>query len=204
MHGCTERNDHLRDILGDTGRFRFLQVCGDRRHRGAGAEGNDRRLQNVAEHGLDAGLAAADPAHADEYAANCAAYTAKLRELKEETAAALAPCAGKSIVTFHEAFDYYAAEFGLTVAAVVQHEEGSAPSAREIADTIQIIRDKDVRALFAEPQYTDESIDLIARETGLPVYLLDPVVSGEADPDDTDAYLRIMRQNLATLLEALE
>ena len=36
------------------------------------------------------------------------------------------------------------------------------------------------------------------------IYLLDPVVSGEADPDDTDAYLRIMRQNLSTLLEALE
>ena len=69
---------------------------------------------------------------------------------------------------------------------------------------MQIIREKDVCALFAEPQYTDESIDLIARETGLPVYLLDPVVSGEADPDDTDAYLRIMRQNLSTLLEALE
>ena len=168
-------------------------------HVWVGVSGAIREAENIA-----AGLAAADPAHADEYAANCAAYTAKLLELKEETAAALAPCAGKSIVTFHEAFDYYAAEFGLTVAAVVQHEEGDAPSAREIAETVQIIREKDVCALFAEPQYTDESIDLIARETGLPVYLLDPVVSGEADPDDTDAYLRIMRQNLSTLLEALE
>ena len=112
--------------------------------------------------------------------------------------------AGKSIVTFHEAFDYYAAEFDLTVAAVVQHEEGDAPSAREIAETVRIIREKGVCALFAEPQYTDESINLIARETGLPVYLLDPVVSGEADPDDADAYLRIMRRNLATLLEALK
>ena len=66
------------------------------------------------------------------------------------------------------------------------------------------IREEGVCALFAEPQYTDDSIDLFARETGLPVYLLDPVVSGEADPDDFDAYLRIMRQNLETLLEALQ
>ena len=158
-----------------------------------------REAENIA-----AGMAAADPAHAGQYAANCAAYTEKLRALKEETAAALAPCAGKSIVTFHEAFDYYAAEFGLNVAAVVQHDEGSAPSAREIADTVKTIREEGVCALFAEPQYTDESINLIARETGLPVYLLDPVVSGEADPDDFDAYLRIMRQNLETLLEALQ
>lgn len=158
-----------------------------------------RQAENIA-----AGLSAADPAHADAYAANCAAYLEKLRVLQEETAAALAPCAGKSIVTFHEAFDYYAAEFGLNVAAVVQHDEGSAPSAREIAETIAIIREQNVTALFAEPQYSDDSVDVIARETGLTVFELDPAVTGEAIADDYDAYLRIMQQNLAVLLEALQ
>lgn len=158
-----------------------------------------QQAENIA-----AGLAAVDPAHADTYAANCAAYLEKLRLLQEETAAALAPCAGKSIVTFHEAFDYYAAEFGLNVAAVVQHDEGSAPSAREIAETIAIIREQNVTALFAEPQYSDDSVDVIARETGLTVFELDPAVTGEAIADDYDAYLRIMRQNLAVLLEALQ
>ena len=52
-------------------------------------------------------------------------------------------------------------------------------------------------------QYQKSVADLL-RQTGLPVYVLDPVVSGEADPDDFDAYLRIMRQNLETLLEALQ
>ena len=156
------------------------------------------QAQNIAR-----GLAAADPQHAEQYEANCEAYVAKLETLRQETASALAPYAGAKIVTFHEAFDYYANEFGLQVAAVVQHDEGNAPSAREIAQVLAIIEEQGVSALFAEPQYADDSIDLIARETGLPVYELDPVVSGEADPEDFDAYLRIMRQNLQTLLEAL-
>lgn len=150
------------------------------------------------------GLAKADPAHADAYRANCEAYVASLTALKEEMATALAPVAGAKIVTFHEAFDYFAREFGLEIAAVVQHEEGSAPSAREVADTVETIRAQGVRALFAEPQYTDESIGLIARETGVPLYTLDPAVTGEADPGDYDAYARIMRQNAQTLLEALQ
>ncbi len=149
------------------------------------------------------GLAAADAEHAEQYEANCEAYVEKLEALRQETASALAPFAGAKIVTFHEAFDYYADEFGLQVAAVVQHDEGNAPSAREIAEVLSIIEEEGVCALFAEPQYADDSIDMIARESGLPVYELDPVVSGEADPEDFDAYLHIMRENLQTLLEAL-
>ena len=74
---------------------------------------------------------------------------------------------------------------------------GAAPVVAEIA------REEGVKALFAEPQYDDASVDILARETGLPVYLLDPVVSGEADAEDYDAYLRIMLENAQTLCEAL-
>ena len=66
---------------------------------------------------------------------------------------------------------------------------------------MELIEEKNVRALFCESQYDDFSVQTLSLETGLPVYTLDPAVSGEEDPS---AYLNIMEQNLSTLLEALK
>ncbi|HNX92888.1 MAG TPA: metal ABC transporter substrate-binding protein, partial [Syntrophomonas sp.] len=77
---------------------------------------------------------------------------------------------------------------------------GSEPSAREIAETIEIVKAAKAPALFVEPQYPSGSAEIIAKETGARVYVLDPAVTG---PDDPDAYLNIMKNNLAALKEAL-
>jgi zinc transport system substrate-binding protein len=146
-------------------------------------------------------LAAVDPSRAAVYAAKAAAYVARLRSLESRMAAALAPYAGASIVTFHEAFPYFARDFGFKVAAVIEREPGSQPSAREVAGTIGIVRESGVSALFAEPQYPSSAAETISRETGATVWTLDPAVTG---PDDPDAYLMIMERNLAVLEKALK
>lgn len=156
------------------------------------------QVRNIA-----AGLSEIDPANAERYMANAEAYCDSLDALYELMTEALAPYAGAPIVTFHEAFDYFARDFDLRVVATVQHEHDAAPSAREMAETADIIRAENVKALFAEPQYEDTSVDILSKETGVPVYLLDPAVSGEVDPTDYNAYTRIMEQNMRTLMEAL-
>jgi zinc transport system substrate-binding protein len=161
-------------------------------------QGMKEQVNNIA-----GGLSRLDPGNAALYAANAAAYIEKLSALDSEMRTTLAPYAGTPILTFHEAFAYFAADFDLRVVATLQHESGDAPSARRLAEVITVIRAEGVQSLFAEPQYEDASVEIIARETGLPIYLLDPVVSDPADPADPDGYLRVMRQNLATLLEAL-
>lgn len=152
---------------------------------------------------IAAGLSAADPDHADQYAANADAYIASLEALYAQMRETLAPCAGAPIITFHEAFAYFAEDFGLRVVATVHNHSDSAPSARAIAALAETVKAENIRALFAEPQYDDASVDILARETGLPVYLLDPAVSGDVDSPDLDAYLTIMRRNMNTLVEAL-
>ncbi|MEI8233799.1 MAG: zinc ABC transporter substrate-binding protein [Verrucomicrobiota bacterium] len=150
------------------------------------------------------GLAAADPAHAAAYTANAAGYVARLEALRRKMHAALDGVKRREIVTFHEAFPYFASEFGLQIAAVVEREPGSEPSAGELAQTIRIIRQHHVRALFAEPQYPARSAQLIERETGVPVRILDPAVTGPKDPEQArGAYLRAMEANLQVLQEAL-
>jgi zinc transport system substrate-binding protein len=146
-------------------------------------------------------LCALGPANADKYRENTQAYVDKLAAQKEKMHRALDGLPHRDIITFHEAFPYFAEEFGLNIAGVVEREPGAEPSARELSETIALVDDLDVRALFAEPQYPAGAAQTIARETGATVYTLDPAVSGPMTPD---AYLEIMDENLKVLQEALK
>jgi zinc transport system substrate-binding protein len=164
-------------------------------HVWVGVSGAIRQVRTIAE-----GLAKADPGRAERYRANAATYVGKLEALKARMHAALDGLPNRRIVTFHEAFPYFAQEFGLTIAAVVQREPGSEPNARELAETIMRVKAAGIRAIFVEPQYPDKAARAIARETGAAVHVLDPAVTG---PLTADAYLRIMERNLEVLKAAL-
>lgn len=145
-------------------------------------------------------LAALDPSHASLYRKNSETYIAKLDNLRQEMHTQLDSLPNHNMVSFHEAFPYFAQEFNLKIVAVVEREPGSEPSAAELANTIEIVRKSKVKALFIEPQYPPGAAQIIANDTGARVFTLDPAVSG---PNTPDAYLDIMRKNLATLSEAL-
>ena len=149
-------------------------------------------------------LKAADPAHADQYEANAETYLAKLEALKTEMHATLDDVPHKDIVTFHEAFPYFAEEFGLHILGVIEREPGADPTPAELETTIEQVKELPVKVLFAEPQYSPAAAETIARETGAKLYSLDPVVTGEATPDAKEAYLDAMRKNMETLKEALQ
>jgi len=154
-----------------------------------------RQIENIAE-----GLCAADPAHAEDYRANAADYALGIDSLYQEMTAQLAPVAGARIITFHEAFPYFANAFGIEIAGVIEHDQGEDPGTREIARTCDLVKELGVTALFAEPQYPQKAAETIARETGAGLYRLDPVVSGDSSKE---SYEMIMRENARVLLEAL-
>jgi zinc transport system substrate-binding protein len=140
-----------------------------------------------------------DPAHADLYVKNTEAYVNKLETLRQKMRVELAPYKGRKIITFHEAFPYFAQEFGLEIAAAVEREPGSEPSARELAKTVDLVRKAGIKTLFSEPQYPAAVADTIAGETGAKVYMLDPAVTG---PNGPEAYINIMENNLEVLKTA--
>lgn len=149
---------------------------------------------------LSEGIIALDPEHEAEYRENTETYLEKLSALRDKMHSALDHVKNKDIITFHEAFPYFAEEFGLHIAAVINREPDSQPSAKELADTIRLVRETDVKALFVEPLYPETSADIIAAETSAQVYVLDPAVSGEWDKN---AYLTVMESNLQVLEQAL-
>ena len=146
------------------------------------------------------GLSALLPEHAGQIAANAESYIARLRALDAELREAIEQLPGKQIVTFHEAFPYFARAYGLEVTAVVALEPDEPISPRMLKQVIQQVKDAGNPPLFSEPQYENTVLRTIAQETGAKVYELDPLVTGDGG---LTAYEDTMRRNLATLMEAL-
>ena len=156
------------------------------------------QVNNIAEQ-----LAAIDSANAAQYRSNAAEYVQKLSALRDRMHHNLDSLPNKNIITFHEAFPYFAQEFNLNIVGIIEREPGTEPSPAELADTIQKVRAWNIKALFAEPQYPYRAAATISIETGAKVYFLDPAVTGAANPDAYDDYLDTMDKNMRTLLEAL-
>ena len=143
-----------------------------------------------------------DARNKEKYEENTKKYIEEFNKLDEELKNGLNNVKSRDIVTFHEAFSYFADEFDLNVTGVIEREPGEEPTTSEIRETVDIIKGSSVAALFAEPQYSSNAADIISAETGLKVYTLDPIVTGD-NTDDYDAYFVKMRENLKTLQEAL-
>ena len=154
-----------------------------------------KQVQNVTN-----GLIIVDPTHEKTYKENCEKYIFKLNELKNQLSADLNELKGKDIITFHKAFSYFAKDFGLNIADTINDEPENEPSAKQISAVINTIKEKNIKSIFTEPQYSSSSADIIAKETGVKIYTLDPAVTGE---NSKDSYINIMKENAKTLKSAL-
>lgn len=161
--------------------------------------GNIDQVKNIASQ-----LKELDPQNETKYDTNTDEYVSKLEDLSNEMHKELDSITNRNIITFHEAFPYFAKEFNLNIAGVIQIEPDSEPSAKEIESIIQTIKDNNITTLFTEPQYSSKVANTIATETGAKIYELDPIVTGNATSDAYDDYINKMKENLNVLKEALK
>ena len=145
-----------------------------------------------------------DPKRADKYRMHALEYVDELTTLRDEMHLSLDMLQNKDIVTFHEAFPYLAAEFKLNIVAVIEREPGTEPTPQELAETIEKINALPVKVIFTEPQYSPKAAETIARETGAKIFELDPIVTGEAKPENLMDYVDRMLANTLTLIKALQ
>jgi len=99
-------------------------------------------------------LKAADPDHAANYDRRAAEYVGKLRKLKADGREQLKGKADRKLVTFHESLAYFAQAFDLSIEGVVQKKPGVEPNQDEIKELLAVCREKQVRLIAVEPQYT--------------------------------------------------
>jgi len=150
---------------------------------------------------IKSGLIKYDPYHAQMYEKNALEYISKLENLKQEISLKLKDVKSRDIITFHEAFPYFAKEFNLNIVGVINHEPGEEPPIREVREIIELIKEKNIKSIFVEPQYPQSTASTIAKETGAKIYVLDPVVTGDFSQD---SYIDTMEKNLDVLCEALK
>jgi zinc transport system substrate-binding protein len=149
---------------------------------------------------IEKALSEARPGLAPAFRRNADAYVFRLTALAAEFEAAAMTFRRTNIVTFHDVFDYLARDVGLTVVGKIETVPGQEPSAGEIQRLSRTIREKEVPAVFSEPQYSPKLANTLAREAGVPVRVLDPLATGSTA---LTAYEDAMRRNLSTLKEAL-
>ena len=199
MDKVTEQQKKLKVIDASRGIALIHDEEGDNPHVWLSVTDAITQVRNIADQ-----LKEADPSHAAQYEKNAAAYIEKLTTLKTEMHAALDNVPHKDVVTFHEAFPYFAKEFHLNIIGVVEREPGTEPTPTELQETIEQVNSLPSKVLFTEPQYSPAAAETIARETGAKIYTLDPVVTGEATPAAKNAYIDTMKNNMKTLQEALK
>lgn len=129
--------------------------------------------------------------------ANLAALVAELDALDAEVRATLSAVSSKDIITFHEAWYYFAEEYGLTVAGVFESAPGQEPSPRDLAELLKTARREKIPALYHEPLFSSAAVAAFAEENGLRLAALDDIggVPGR------DSYDSLMRSNARTIAD---
>lgn len=147
-------------------------------------------------HTVETALAAEYPQHAALFAENADIWCGKLDELQAYGEQLFSSLSCRRLVTFHDGFAYFAKAFDLEIAASMEIEAGSEPSARELEEIISLLQDQGIPAVFTEINGTADAAELVARETGCAVFSLDTAISSAN-------YLSAMTQNIDTIKEAL-
>ena len=154
---------------------------------------------------IAAALAKADPGNAGAFHRNREAYVAEIEALDSEIRRIVAglPAASRTVVTSHDAFQYFGRDYGLTFVAPQGLSTESEASAKDVARLIRQIRDDGIRAVFIENIGDPRLLKRIADETGAAVggTLYPGALSGPDGPAPT--YLDMMRHNAMTLARAL-
>lgn len=148
---------------------------------------------------IAAELGRLDPENAAVYEANAAAAEQGLVALDAEIAGLLAPVKGKPMITYHDAFGYFADQYGLDFVGSIALGDASSPGAARLVELRAEIEAGDAVCLFPEVQYDPALLEQLAEGTGVRIGgALDPVGSSlEPGPGAYAALLRGLAQTIA-------
>jgi zinc transport system substrate-binding protein len=153
-----------------------------------------------------------DPPHKKGYTERADRFIEKLKELQTYGQKAIANKQNKNLVTQHESLGYFAKAFGLNIVDSIQVKPGADPDAAGVARLIKVCKEKNVKVIAVEPQYSTKEaqvlLESLKKSGGADVKLveIDPL---ETAPEvngfnpDPNYYLVKMRANIDALAGAL-
>ena len=117
-----------------------------------------------------------DPLHGEIYAANSGAYIERLGQLDQDIRSALAGLPNRTIIVYHPAFGYFAADYGLTMIAL--EEEGKEAAAVDLQRVIDLARAQNIKVVFYQAEIDSKQSRTLAAEIGGQAEMIAPL-----DPD---------------------
>jgi ABC-type Zn uptake system ZnuABC Zn-binding protein ZnuA len=144
-------------------------------------------------------FAAMDPAGAEEYRERAGQGEAALAALHDELAEVLRPVKGRPVLSAHNAWTYFLADYALVNGGAIEPVPGREPSPRDLKALIDLARSRGLSALFTEPQFPQAAARVVAKDAGIRLALVDPIggVPGR------EGYADLMRFNARSFREAL-
>lgn len=146
-------------------------------------------------------LSKIDKTNAEKYLENTNIYIDRLKTLRNDLRESLY-CIEKDIkiVTTHDAFPYLAKDFDIEIVDVIEKEEGTSPTQKEMKSIIENIKENSVCGIFMEPDYSNKLANTIATEGNVNVYILDSITNGDGKLED---YEDKMRENINTIKKSV-
>jgi len=118
-------------------------------------------------------LTALDPGHSSIYRKNLDGFLSEIDALDINIRDTLSGIQNREFIVFHPAWGYFARDYDLVQIPV--EVGGQEPSAAELANVISIARNENVKVIFAQPEFSTRSAEVIADEIGGEVLLIDPL-----------------------------
>jgi zinc/manganese transport system substrate-binding protein len=150
-------------------------------------------------------LSLADPAGAEAYRANAAAYTKKIEDMdawvKEEFSKI--PRQERRMITSHDAFGYFGQAYGLTILAPIGYSTEAEASAQNVGKLIRQIKKEKIKALFIENMSDPRIIERIAKDAGVRAggELYSDALSAPGESGAT--YLDMFKNNITKMVAAM-
>jgi manganese/iron transport system substrate-binding protein len=151
-------------------------------------------------------LVNADPANTDKYDTNYVLVSKLVMDLDEamKVATATIPANERNLLTYHDAYAYFASHFGYEVIGAIQPQSFEEPSPSDIAALIDQVKAKKVTAIFGSEVFPSPVLEQIGKETGVRYIdvLRDDDLPG-APGEVEHSWAGLMKFNYITIVEAL-
>ncbi len=151
------------------------------------------QVKNIAD-----GLIKLDPDNSLYYRDNSENYIKKLDILDSKIRDELSNCS-KDFVAFHNAFIYFAKEYGLNQHTIVSSNPHNEPTSKTLEEIINLAKEMKIQVIFTEEGVDKRTSEVIAKELGGKVLTLSPLEMSEPNT----SYIEKMEANLVNLKEAL-
>lgn len=142
-------------------------------------------------------LAQRYPTYAEAFAENAKNYLKQLEDTQSQLVSLLEPLENKNIVTFHDAWYYFAESLNLNIVGTFEPSAGREPTPRYLAELAEGLEQAGTYTIFSEPQFGTANLESFANDNNILIVELDPIGGVE----NRASYIDVMIYNAQTIAQ---